>query len=527
MKHATDRHNIPRFSLRNSDPGSGSGLQDVILRRSRAASSLALVALTCCFPSALRGDNSLATGVSETDKKGENRFSLKNVDKFVEREMCRLRVPGLSLAILKNGSLIYVKAYGVANLEHNVPTTTQTVFQTGSVGKQFAAAGILLLADDGLLHLDDPVSKFFPNAPAAWADITVRHLLGHTSGIPDYYSGEPNKDVLNPRLDYTEEQIVEGLGRPPLQFRPGQGWQYSNSGYILLGFIIHRVSGQDYGDFLRDRIFVPAGMTSTRVISNTDIIPHRAAGYELTEGGLKNASDWAAPSLGTTADGCMYTTIEDLARWDAALYRDSPLSRSTRALMWTPAQFAGGKRLAINNWGGAGYNAGWQIDNYWGHPVVEHSGMSQGFTAHLSRYLDHKVTVIILQNRIGVPAREMAHGVVMRAYPELRPVVIPDPDPNFTRRFLETLEAAHAGKLQADQFNFKYFGDSVPAEWYSELSATMRHFGAVKTAAPIEIKDEDGILRRRYRVDCEKGAVLSTVLVQSDGKIGWINAWPE
>src|SRR5687767_6796766 len=192
--------------------------------------------------------------------------TLDSVDRYVRAEVARQRIPGLSVAVLRGDSIVLARGYGFANLEHRVPATDSTVYQSGSVGKQFTAAAVVLLAREGKLSLDDPIRRFFPEGPAAWDRVTVRHLLTHTSAIPDY-----TDSTMDYRRDYTEAQLVELAARLPLQFRPGATWSYSNTGYALLGFIVRRVSGEFYGDFLRRRVFEPLGMRTARVISESDI----------------------------------------------------------------------------------------------------------------------------------------------------------------------------------------------------------------------------------------------------------------
>ena len=207
--------------------------------------------------------------------------------------MGRQRVPGVAVAVVKGGKVLVSRGFGLANVEHQVPVTDETIFQSGSLGKMFTSAAVMLQVEDGKIALSDPIAKFLPGAPAAWQGITVRHLLTHTSGIPDYANG------IDLRKDYTEEQLVQMAFGMKLGFTPGEKWQYSNTGYLLLGIIIRKASGTFYGDVLAERVFKPLGMTTTTIISEADIVPHRAAGYTLVKGELKNQS-WVAPSLNTT-----------------------------------------------------------------------------------------------------------------------------------------------------------------------------------------------------------------------------------
>ncbi len=224
------------------------------------------------------------------------------VDEFINTEMRRQRIPGLSLAVIKNGQVILSKGYGFANIEHQVPVKAETVFQSGSVAKQFTATAVMLLVEEGKLSLDDNISKYFPDTPENWKNITVRHLLTHTSGMTDY---PPD---FNLRRDYSEEELLTLIKSHPLAFQPGEQWSYSNLGYVTLGILIRKVTGKFYGDFLAERIFTPLGMTTARVISEADIISNRASGYRLVSNELKN-QEWVAPQVNTTADGSLYLTV--------------------------------------------------------------------------------------------------------------------------------------------------------------------------------------------------------------------------
>ena len=251
------------------------------------------------------------------------------IDQWVESYMADNQVPGLALAVLEGGQIVKAKGYGLANIEHHVPVTPSTVFQSASVGKQFTAAGILLLVQDGKLALEDPISKYLRGAPKEWSKITVRHLLTHTSGIPDY--GE-DSTWLDLRRDYSEDELLHVISSHPLLRQPGEEWIYSNSGYTLLGMIIRAITGEHWGEFLRKRVFGPLGMETARVISEEDLVANRAAGYRLVDGGIRN-QEWVAPSLNTVAEGSLYFTVLDLAKWDAALYREDLLSKASKEQM--------------------------------------------------------------------------------------------------------------------------------------------------------------------------------------------------
>ena len=308
-----------------------------------------------------------------------------SVDEYVRSEMQRQHIPGLALLVSRNGKIVQAQGYGLSNVELQVPVKPETIFQSGSMGKQFTATAIMMLVEDGKIALDDPISKYFPGAPASWSEVTIRELLSHTAGFTDY----PAK--FDFRRDYTEAQLLKIVEGIPLAFPPGTRWSYSNLGYLTLGVLIHRVTGKFYGDFLQERIFQPLGMSTTRIISEADIIPNRAAGYRLVKGQLKN-QEWVSPTLNTTADGALYFSILDLAKWDAALYTEKLLKRSSFDEMWTVAKLKNGQPNS------GSYGFGWSILKINGHRVLDHGGSWQGFRTHISRYVDDKLTVVVLTN---------------------------------------------------------------------------------------------------------------------------------
>jgi CubicO group peptidase (beta-lactamase class C family) len=316
----------------------------------------------------------------------------------IRAEMARQHIPGLALLVARKGRTIRAEGYGLANVELNVPVKPETIFQSGSVGKQFTATAVMMLVEAGKIGLDDPLTKFFPEAPAWWKQVTVRELLSHTAGFTDY------PEDFDYRKDYTEEQLLAIVEAIPPAYAPGTSWSYSNLGFLTLGILIHRVSGEFYGDFLRHRIFKPLDMSTTRIIDEADIIPNRSSGYLLVEGHLKN-QEWVAPTVNTTADGSLYFSILDLAKWDAALYTDVLLKHSTREQMWTVAKLNDGK----SNSGQYGF--GWFIRSDGAHRVVEHEGQWQGFETQISRYLDDELTVVVLTNLGSAKPDKIAHAV--------------------------------------------------------------------------------------------------------------------
>jgi CubicO group peptidase (beta-lactamase class C family) len=428
------------------------------------------------------------------------------VDRVVQRIMEQYKMPGTALAVMRDGKIVRAQGYGLANVELNVAAKPETIFQSGSMGKQFTATAIMMLVEEGKIGLEDKITKYFPESPATWNDITIRRLLTHTSGIKDY----TEKDV-NYRLDYSEADLLKVFQGFPLDFPPGDKWNYSNTGYVVLGILIHKVTGEFYGDFLQERIFRPLGMTTTRNISEADIVPNRAAGYRLVKGQLKN-QEYVSPSLNTTADGALYFTVLDLAKWDTALYTEKLIKRSSLDQMWTPVTLNDGKTY--------GYGFGWSLGNINGHKIIEHGGAWQGFTTHISRYVDDKLTVVTLTNLDSAHshAEDITHEVAAVYLPAVKlpppPKAIQDNEPAVTKKFRDLVDGLAQGTVDQSTLTpeaaKKFMPDDVKGyhDYFDDL-------GAVKSVELIERKEENGVRTYRYRVGFERD--LHVLVLGLDG----------
>lgn len=308
------------------------------------------------------------------------------IDAYIEAQLKRQEIPGLALAVVREGKVEKAKGYGLADVELNVPVTERSVFQWASITKQFTATAIMLLVQEGKLKLTDPISRYYAKAPSAWSNVTVRHLLTHTSGIKGY-TEVPNF-FATLRKDYEPDDLIALVTDLPLDFNPGEKWDYSNTGYFLLGLVIEKISGQSYADFLASHIFRPAGMETARVNHQFEIIPNRATGYDNRSNRLWR-SEFVSPSQPYSA-GALVGTVLDLAKWDAALYTDKLLPTSVLEEMWTPVQLNSGKTSA--------YGFGWQTSQIHGHPYVGHGGGIHGFSSYILRLIKDKLTVIVLAN---------------------------------------------------------------------------------------------------------------------------------
>lgn len=314
---------------------------------------------------------------------------INRVHELIRVNMDEHRIPALSLAVVQQGEPLILEGYGIANLEHNAPATAATLYEIASCTKQFVATAIMLLVEEGKLSLDDPISRYFDDAPAIWQSITLRHLLTHSSGIvrdglADYW--------LTPaaiHLDYDYPQMYSIIAGRELDFSTGDKSTYSNSGYFLLGLIIEKLTGQTLNEMLTARIFAPLGMDATRINDPLAVLPHRASGYGPAEGG-----GWFKPPyIGLRhhfANGGLVSTVADLAKWDAALYGEQVLPQARLQEMWTP--------FVLNDGTSSDRGLGWVISDFEGHRQIHHGGLLPGFASNISRFVDDGVTVIVLTN---------------------------------------------------------------------------------------------------------------------------------
>jgi CubicO group peptidase (beta-lactamase class C family) len=297
-----------------------------------------------------------------------------------------------SVLVARGDQVLFSKGYGSANLEWGIPNSPSTKFRLGSVTKQFTAASILLLEERGKLNVNDPVKKYLPDAPAAWDKITIFHLLTHTSGIPNF-TGFSDYAKLEP-FATTAEKLVARFRDKPLDFEPGEKWSYSNSGYVLLTYLIEKISGGSYEKFVQGNIFTPLGMKDSGYDSNSAVIPHRASGYAVANNGQFENAGFIHMSVPQGA-GALYSTTEDLWKWEQGLFGGKLLRAASLEKMTTPFK---------NN-----YAFGLQVETVSGHKVIEHGGGIEGFNTDLAYYPDDKLTVVVLENANGAaPPQQIA-----------------------------------------------------------------------------------------------------------------------
>ena len=301
-------------------------------------------------------------------------------DRFVQAFVAQKRFQG-SVLLARDGQPLFRKSYGMANAEWDVANTPDTRFRLGSITKQFTSALILQLVEQGKVKLEDSIRKYYPGAPESWQPITIHHLLSHESGIPSYTDlpGFFEKQAGTAR---TPLEIIELTRDKPLEFTPGTKYKYDNSGYILLGYVIEQVTGRSYEQQLHSAILDPLGMHETGFDHYTEIIPHRAEGYENNNGKLARARflDMSLPY----AAGSLYSSVDDLLKWDQALYGTKVLSEASKEKMWTPNL--------------SDYGYGWMISKRFGFQAVEHGGGINGFNTMIIRIPEKKLLAVVLSN---------------------------------------------------------------------------------------------------------------------------------
>lgn len=307
-----------------------------------------------------------------------------STDIIVKQLMEKQKVVGLSLAIIKNGQPVVNKGYGLANVELNVPVTAETAIRLGSVSKQFFATAIMKLMQDGKLNIEDPVHKYFPDAPATWRPIKIKHLLNHTSGLqregPAYNNFKIQSDL----------DIIKSAYNLPLHFKTGEKYEYCNLGYFMLAEIIRQVSGMPWGDYMHDQLFVPAGMNNTYVTDFNLIIPNRASGYMHRHDTLVNAT----PMYAIRPSGGFISTSSDMIKWEKAISSaKNILTKENWEKLWQPYIKTSDKTDSKEY-----YGYGWRIDEYKGHKIVAHNGANTGFIAGYARFVNDGLSIIMLTN---------------------------------------------------------------------------------------------------------------------------------
>ena len=381
----------------------------------RTIAALALLTLSILVTA-----SSFAGGSDEsTDRK-------KQIEALVSA-MAQPDVPGLAVLVKSHGQVLVETGYGVRDMRTLTPNSPDTDFRLASFTKQFTAMAVMLLVHDGKLHYDDRLTDIFPEFPAYGKPITVRNLLNHTSGLPDYEDLMEREEkargaaIWSPEHQIQDDEVLQLLEKTTTpKFAPGTSWAYSNSGYVVLGLVTAKVSGLPYRDFLQQRIFGPTGMLHSIVYQKgTNEIPNRAFGHSL-ESGKWVQTDQSSTSA-TLGDGGVYSNLEDLAKWDEALQRHTLLSAAEMAPALAPVRLNDGSEPHwpteanddnLHPGKPVSYGFGWFLDPYNGRQRMWHTGSTMGFRTVIERFLSEGLTIIILSNRTDLDPEKLSLNVV-------------------------------------------------------------------------------------------------------------------
>ena len=392
---------------------------------------------------------------------------VSKIEDIIRRTMDSGKIPGAAVAVVKKGQVLLAKGFGVANLETDAPVTIKSMFQSGSLGKQFTSAGIMALVEDGLIDLNGSVTTYISEAPKVWRPIKIRHLLTHSSGIPDYTS-----EKFNYSKNYTEEDLVKMASELELEFTAGERFNYSNTGYVILGVLMSRLTGKPYWQFLRERIFDPAGMSTIRVNTESEVVPHRARGYLPEEGSWKNAG-YVAPMTNTTADGSMLMSLNDMIAWNDVVANRRILSEQSWNLILNPMKLNSGRTYP--------YGYGWFLEEAGGQTIQKHGGNWQGFSSQFNRFTGDELAVIVLANARSFSVSGLPNRIGALLNPSLALALPPstqilDPDPKATKYVREMLVKIARGELVLEDFAF--VRQTVFPRMRSALTAQLKNRGA-------------------------------------------------
>jgi CubicO group peptidase (beta-lactamase class C family) len=404
----------------------------------------------------------------------------------VMSEIYKPSEPGAAIIVRRAGRTLFRKGYGMADLELGIKVEPDMIFRLGSITKQFTATAILMLAEQDKLSLQDKIDKYFPDFPTAGNKVTIEHLLSHTSGIMSYTNMEEWLPLW--RKDMTPQEIIDMSRDKPFEFAPGERWKYNNSGYVMLGAIIEKVSGQTYEQFIQTKIFTPLGMTHSCYGNAERVIPRRVPGYQKDNDGFINA-----PYLSMTqpyAAGSLLSSVDDLAVWNDAVFSGKLLNKEWLDKAFTPYLLANGEST--------GYNCGWCISDLRGHRTIEHGGGINGFTSYALALPDDKVYVAILTNsaiqgREPEPRAVRIAELVLGLPPlERRPVTLSTAE-------LNALVGVYANPADEKRYitreGEKLFSQRAGGAKYAILAASPTEFFFADTPTTIRFtkNDEGGI----------------------------------
>ena len=484
-----------------------------------AASALVISTISPQAHRSLAQAQQLSPAINETAAEAEdtNKKSAEDIDAFIEKLMAEKQIPGLSLAIVRDGKLFKTQAYGQLNRTLHVRTRPSSIFPIASISKPFTATAIMLLVQDGLIDLDEPISTYLVDTPEHWQAITVRHLLTHTAGLSEavYEKNLRKLLTLNSFFDVAKES--------PLLFEPGEAWMYSNTGYNLSALLIEEVSNQPFEVFMARRIFEPLGMNNTDAIRTSYQFNNFATGYVL------NGRNNLAPTSLTKffkpkfvpifyGSGSMTSTATDLARWEIAMQKGELLTPELQAEMEKP--------VVMNSDRTFNYGLGWFVERHQGRRVISHGGNLGGFSTSIARFPDDNLTVIVLTNKDAEDGDEIAQSIAEQYISPLRIAVdVPkqrDPHPDLT----EQLRQAANGEKSAIAFTSEW---TILLNTPRGQAAWQRYRAQMPPIEALDLLQQEphpNGTRYTYRAITANGNRLLTFVLTSDSQIAALGTAP-
>jgi len=429
-------------------------------------------------------------------------------DSYIKAEIKNRRIPGLAVAVVRDGRIVATQAYGLANLELNVPVKLDTVFPIASLDKQLKASAIMLLVQDGKVHLDDEISPYFKDPPVSWKGIHIRNLLSHTSGLPDVVEADVGGVEF---VSYSTEQLLANIKRQDLLFPPGTEFEYSDAGPILCQLITEKASGMSWWRFVTERLFTPAGMTSMVSLDPALIIKNRVSGHELTASGEIISNRRTSGDFGPLYND-VGANVVDFARWAAALETDLVVPPALRDQMWTP------QVRANNVLGWLDYGFGWGVDRYRGVKIVMHSGYTGMGIVILPEQRTAVIVFTNLDNRFGTDAHGLALGVAGMYVPEISLLALQpqtDPDPSRTKRVREEFVRLAKGEPNYGQYSTTMLHGIQEA--VEDFATRVPHLGAFQSLSFLEERNDEKLVY--YRADFANARLFLRVGFDSTGKI--------
>jgi CubicO group peptidase (beta-lactamase class C family) len=441
------------------------------------------------------------------------------LDDFIAAQISERKIPGLSVAVIRDGKVIRATGYGFANLELKAPATKDTVYEIGSISKQFASEALMLLVEEGKLNLDDSIRKYLPgNAPEIWQKITVRNLLNHTSGLKDWTEIKE----FSYRREYSPEEFIDLVKGFPLGFQPGDNWLYSNTNLPLIGIIVERASGRSFEDFVNERIIRPLNFPSIRFKHQEDVVPDRATGYVLRNGAWKNGEPFRPRVI--AASGGILANAVDLARWWEAVMKGRVVKQSSLDQMLVSTKLNDGRSVA--------HGFAFFTDVFNGHKLVQHFGSTVGGFGSIVRYYPkEKVTVAVIGNLedggFGAEyiAKRVADHYIPGAFADGM-TAAPDSTPNQTQKALQILRDIAVGKTHSEMSaNFAAKVSDAFRKQLAENLKQMRSFvylGREKITTDHFMLDATAAEFVRYRMTLARKNVYYYFRMNKEDKIGWI-----